>query len=102
MHGEGRTTTSMEAGMTFHIGFRRTSDGHYRSAVTVDLVEGDRRLPVVGTEHDFGTTEPTLVDILNHYKAKYGKPLVEASSETENGAANDDDAPAEVWRVCFV
>lgn len=60
----------------------------------VHLKEGNRRLPIVGTQHDWGVnTEPTLLAILNHYKVKYGKPVVE--DPAQNGQGDPGEGPAD-------
>lgn len=57
----------------------------------VTLREGGRRLPVENTLHDWGTTEPRLIEILNLYKDKYGMPRV---ADPENGQLNGGEDAA--------
>lgn len=103
LHGEGRAKTSTSSGITFHIGIRRGSDGHHWSAILVHTVVGNHFVPVEGTLHDWGTVEPTLLEILNYYKKLRGKIPYEPPSQGGNGPDNDGDGPeggAPSWVVC--
>ncbi|KAI0433764.1 hypothetical protein F5Y09DRAFT_338360 [Xylaria sp. FL1042] len=81
-HGERRSTSRW----TWHIGVRRrTSNGHHISCI----VAGGQNAPEVeGSRIDHGTTQPSLIHVLNLYKRMYRVPVTTPSppdSDDDNG-----------------
>jgi hypothetical protein len=84
-HGETRSSSQR----TFHIGIRY-ANGRYSSCILVGTVQyGD--LPVEGTVVDWGTTQPSLATILEHYQAQYNVTPAPTRPGPAAGPREDED-----------
>ena len=82
-HGQNRSASKD----TFHIGiWKNSSDGHHYSAI----FGGKSRLKLVeGSRIDHGTTEPSLVHVLNAHKRVYHvTPPTSSSSSSDSDNGN--------------
>ncbi|KAK3371449.1 hypothetical protein B0T24DRAFT_320254 [Lasiosphaeria ovina] len=82
-HGETRSAS----GHTFHIGLRRDSAGHYWTCILVTQRNGTES-PVEGTVVDWGTTPPTLQDVLSHYQTTFAGMT---ATDNAGGAGGNND-----------
>ncbi|RYP80363.1 hypothetical protein DL769_002512 [Monosporascus sp. CRB-8-3] len=82
-HGETRSSSKN----TFHIGIRHVN-GRYYTCILVRTVQFGH-LPVEGTVHDWGTTAPSLREVLAYYQALFD--VQPTSSRPGRGPNRDYD-----------